>query len=80
MDGLSVDYLERRERCERAAAKRAASIHARRAHQELARYYCALIMAAERARGSPNKRTTDNFAWWSGAAEASLDQVSRQEG
>jgi hypothetical protein len=40
-----LDYLRRRERAERAAAKQAASDAARRVHQELAENY------AERLRG-----------------------------
>lgn len=38
-----IDYLQRRERQERAAAKRAESVVARAAHQELAQHYAALI-------------------------------------
>lgn len=36
---IDTDYLQRRERQERAAAKRAGSLAARLAHQELAEYY-----------------------------------------
>ena len=39
----SIDYLRQRERQERAAAKRAISLAAQRAHQELAERYSALI-------------------------------------
>ena len=42
MDDL--DYLQRRERQERAAAKRAAGVAARQAHQELALRYSVLII------------------------------------
>ena len=42
MDDL--DYLQRRERQERAAAKRAAGLAARQAHQELALRYSVMIM------------------------------------
>ena len=38
----SAEYFERRERVERAAAKRAASPEARRVHQELAQRYAEL--------------------------------------
>jgi hypothetical protein len=41
-----IDYLRRRERQERAAAKRATSVVARLAHQELAQRYAALIETA----------------------------------
>jgi hypothetical protein len=41
MDDL--DYLQRRERHERAAAKRAPSLAARLAHQEMAQRYAELI-------------------------------------
>ena len=42
MDDL--DYLQRRERQERAAAKRAVDLAARQAHQELALCYSVLII------------------------------------
>ena len=42
----SVDYLRQRERQERAAAKRALTLAAQRAHQELADYYAARIFGA----------------------------------
>lgn len=38
-----VEYVRRRERQERAAAKRAASLAARLAHQEMALHYAALL-------------------------------------
>jgi hypothetical protein len=38
-----IDYARRREVQERAAAKQASSLAARRAHQELARLYAQLI-------------------------------------
>jgi hypothetical protein len=38
-----IDYVRRREVQERAAAKRASTIAARRAHQELARLYAQLV-------------------------------------
>lgn len=38
-----IDYLKRRERQERAAAKRAASASARAAHQEMAQTYARLV-------------------------------------
>jgi hypothetical protein len=40
-----VEYVRRRERQERAAAKRAASLAARLAHQEMALRYAALLAA-----------------------------------
>ncbi len=42
MDDL--DYLQRRERQERAAAKRAATFAARQAHQEMALRYSVMII------------------------------------
>ena len=42
MSQESTDYFARRERMERAAAKRASSAAARRAHQELAENYSRL--------------------------------------
>ena len=41
-DCRSVDYLQARERAERAAAKRAQSAAARHVHQELAQHYAEL--------------------------------------
>ena len=41
-----VDYLRAREMAERAAAKRAQSMAARHAHQELAQHYAALARRA----------------------------------
>lgn len=38
-----MDYLQRREHQERAAAKRAATLAARLAHQEMAQHYAELI-------------------------------------
>jgi hypothetical protein len=38
-----MDYLQRRERQERAAAKRAPSLKARLVHQEMAQHYAELI-------------------------------------
>jgi len=38
-----IEYLRRREQQERAAAKRAASVAARAAHQELAQRYAELL-------------------------------------
>lgn len=38
-----TDYLRRREAQERAAAKRASTLAARRAHQQLAERYAALL-------------------------------------
>ena len=43
MDTASLDYFRRREFAERAAAKRAASSSARRAHQEMAQCYAAML-------------------------------------
>ena len=43
VDPNSVDYLRKRERAERAAAKKAASNDARRIHQELAQSYAKLL-------------------------------------
>ena len=48
-----IDYLQRRELQERAAAKRATSPAARAAHQELAMIYSALIVAVRRQRRIP---------------------------
>jgi hypothetical protein len=42
----SIDYLRLRERQERAAAKRALTLAAQRAHQELADHYAARIFGA----------------------------------
>ena len=39
----SLEYFERRERAERAAAKNATCSEARRVHQELAQHYAALV-------------------------------------
>ena len=44
MDMKSREYFEQRERAERAAAKNAASLEARRVHQELARNYAELAL------------------------------------
>ena len=46
---IGEDYCRVRERAERAAAKRAGSVEARRAHQELAQAYARVTM---RRRGS----------------------------
>jgi hypothetical protein len=54
LDRDSEDYFRRRERAERAAAKRAANSGARRAHQELAQGYAELlhgISSLSEARG-----------------------------
>ena len=48
MDQSAKEYLQRRERAERAAAKRANCPQARWAHQELAQHYA----AAQRQAGS----------------------------
>jgi hypothetical protein len=45
----SIDYLRAREHAEKAAAKGALSIGARRAHQELAQYYAELIQTFGRS-------------------------------
>jgi hypothetical protein len=45
LDQDSLDYFRRRERAERAAAKRAASEAARRVHQELAQSYAQLTLS-----------------------------------
>jgi hypothetical protein len=42
LDG-QVDYLRAREQAERVAAKRAQSLAARQAHQELAQHYAQLV-------------------------------------
>ena len=42
MDNDSAEYLRRREHAERAAAKNACCLNARRAHQELAQNYACL--------------------------------------
>jgi len=51
-----IEYLHRRERQERAAAKRAPTLAARFAHQEMAQYYAELIgpqsMAARELRAA----------------------------
>ena len=44
MDIESREYFEQRERAERAAAKNATSLEARRVHQELARNYAELAL------------------------------------
>jgi hypothetical protein len=38
-----IEYLQRRERQERAAAKRAEAVFARAAHQEMAQHYADLL-------------------------------------
>jgi hypothetical protein len=43
IDHDSIDYFRRRELAERAAAKGAASLAARRIHQELAQEYVQLL-------------------------------------
>lgn len=43
LDQESLEYFRKRERAERAAAKKAASEAARRAHQELAQSYAELL-------------------------------------
>ena len=43
LDPDAIEYFRKRERAERAAAKRAASDGARRAHQELAQGYAELL-------------------------------------
>lgn len=43
LDPDAAEYFRRRERAERAAAKRATSDGARRAHQELAQSYAELL-------------------------------------
>jgi hypothetical protein len=48
-----IEYLQRRERQERAAAKRAACLAARSAHQELALIYAAMIAAVRRQHRIP---------------------------
>ena len=45
---LSLDYLHARERAERAAAKSARSLKARRVHQELAQCYARMIQRSGR--------------------------------
>ena len=44
MDMKSREYFEQREQAERAAARNAASLEARRVHQELARNYAELAL------------------------------------
>jgi hypothetical protein len=46
----NFDYFEQRERAERAAAKRATSDAARRAHQELAQLYSGKRISAPEQR------------------------------
>lgn len=46
MKGDTIDFLQRRERMERAAAKTASCAAARRVHQELAQRYHARISGA----------------------------------
>jgi hypothetical protein len=43
------EYFQQRERAERAAAKNAASVEARRVHQELARNYAELALQSRDA-------------------------------
>ena len=50
----SVEYLRRRERAERAAAKRALSNVARRIHQELAQKYAELLHVPRAPRQPQN--------------------------
>lgn len=47
LDNKSKDYFRRREEMENDAAKNAASEAARRAHQELADEYAALLRGAQ---------------------------------
>lgn len=49
-----IEYLQRREMQERAAAKRATSLAARAAHQELAQIYAAMTVTVRRQRRLPN--------------------------
>ena len=52
------EYLQRRERAERAAAKRAASALTRRIHQELAQKYAELRRETGGDAGDPAQRRT----------------------
>jgi len=52
------EYLQRRERAERAAAKRAASALTRRIHQELAQKYAELRRETGEHAGDPTQRRT----------------------
>jgi hypothetical protein len=61
MNDDSPGYFEQRERAERAAAKKATSPQARRAHQELAQRYAALAKQQSPpiwVEGDPRPRLT----------------------
>jgi hypothetical protein len=57
MSWESVEYYRRREFAERAAAKKATSAPARRAHQELATLYSALSRRTARPLGAEASRS-----------------------
>ncbi len=71
MDQETREYLERRERMERAAAKNATCPEARRVHQQLAQEYVSRIRrqqdAAEGPAGGPPPRPTLSIVAGSGA-------------
>lgn len=54
MDQDTREYFQRREQYERAAAKKAHSVHARRVHQQLADNYATLI----RSKAEPMRSDT----------------------
>ena len=58
MDQEWQNYLERRERSERAAAKKASCPQAQRVHQELALKYAALIRQAAEQDGDRQAMVT----------------------
>jgi hypothetical protein len=58
MDQSSQEYYSRRERAERAAAKRATCPEARWAHQQLAQYYAAAQRDAEPAQARDRARAS----------------------
>jgi len=57
MSWESIEYYRRREFTERAAAKAATSVPARRAHQDLALRYSALARRQARHAGAAAERT-----------------------
>ena len=57
LDQKSADYFRRRERSERAAAKKALSETARRIHQELAENYAQILHGSDADQRPPAYRS-----------------------
>jgi hypothetical protein len=68
MDEGSRAYFEKRERMERAAAKKAISPQARRAHQELAVSYAALVREGSVPAASAGMTVGKPVAAYAGSA------------